>query len=103
MMENKETQWKGTWREDWRITGQESYLKGKHLHHMRFSRSFCTEDYDQCEFCWRVFDKDIVNPEMAYFDGKHWICEECYKDFKDYFQWTVEEKEYDMPGDCARK
>lgn len=79
------------WRNDWRIIGQEGYLKNKHLHHRGFKRALCVEDYLQCEFCWSHFEEDV----MAYFDpnGKVWICEECYQDFKSYFNWTVEEVE----------
>lgn len=87
--------WKGTWREDWRIAGQEGYLLDKKLIHMRFDRKLCVEDYDQCEFCWALFDKDKDNPSMAYFqpEEKVWVCEECFNDFKQYFHWTVEEQE----------
>ena len=87
------SEWKGTWREDWRIAGQESYLKNKVLQHRLFDRSICVEDYTQCEFCWALFDKDKDNPIMAYFqpDEKVWVCEECFNDFNRFFHWTVEE------------
>lgn len=86
-----------TWRDDWRIQGQEGYLTDKHLEHRRFNRSICIEDYDQCEFCWRVFDKDKEHPLTAYYEPINhvWICEECFDDFKCFFHWTVEE----IPGD----
>lgn len=89
----EEPDWKGTWREDWRIAGQEGYLLDKKLIHMRFDRKLCVEDYDQCEFCWDVFDEDKNNPKMAYFqpEEKVWVCEKCFNDFKQYFNWTVEE------------
>ena len=85
--------WKGTWRDDWRVMGQEGYLLGKRLQHRRFNRALCIEDYDQCEFCWDAFDKDPKNPAMAYFEPEQhlWICEKCYKDFLEHFHWTVEE------------
>lgn len=85
--------WKETWRDDWRIQGQEGYLLNKHLQHRRFCRELCVEDFDQCEFCWTVFDKDISHPLKAYFEPvkKVWICEKCYNDFKTHFHWTVEE------------
>ena len=88
--------WKGTWRDDWRIGGQESYLKNKKLKHIKFSRSLVYEDYDQCEFCYDIFDDPNGNESnnlMAYYEPekKVWICEQCYNDFKQYFNWTVEE------------
>lgn len=84
--------WKGTWRDDWRIMGQEGYLINQHLQHRRFDRALCVEDFDQCEFCWAVFD-DTVPPRMAYYcpDKKVWVCESCFRDFYPHFHWTVEE------------
>ena len=85
--------WRGTWREDWRIRGQEGYLMRKKLQHRVFSREICIEDYDQCEFCWKVFDQDSNHPLFAYYEPTErvWICETCFKDFDKYFHWTVEE------------
>ena len=85
--------WKGTWRDDWRIMNQEIYLQNKQLQHRRFDRSLCVDEHEQCDFCWALFDKDKDNPLYAYYvpDEKVWICEKCYNDFKDYFVWTVEE------------
>jgi len=85
--------WKGTWREDWRIMGQEGYLAHKRLQHRKFDRALCVEDYDSCEFCFSKFDKDPKHPLSAFFcpEKKVWICEECYNDFKEHFDWTVEE------------
>ena len=85
--------WAGTWKEDWRIAGQEGYLMDKALQHRRFCRAICVEDYLQCEFCWDLFDEDSKHPRMAYFEPieKVWVCEKCYQDFQKYFHWTVEE------------
>ena len=85
--------WKNTWRDDWRLMGQEGYLVGKRLQHRRFRRELCREDFDQCDFCWKVFDKDPTSSKRAYYvpDEFVWVCEECYKDFSPHFQWTVEE------------
>lgn len=85
--------WKGTWQEDWRIMGQEGYLKDKKLQHMKFNRAMCTEDNDQCDFCYSLLDGDNQDASYAYFEPitKSWICERCYKDFKDHFNWITEE------------
>ena len=82
-----------TWRDDWRLMGQEGYLIGKHLQHRRFSRKLCYEDFDQCDFCWRCFDKDDAVPARAYFvlEERLWICEDCFVFFQKHFQWDVEE------------
>ena len=82
-----------SWREDWRIMGQEGYLLRQKLQHRRFDRSICFEDYDQCEFCWEVFDEDPSNPLRCYYspEKRVWVCEECFNDFNPYFCWQVEE------------
>jgi Fe-S-cluster formation regulator IscX/YfhJ len=84
-------QFKGTWREDWRIMGQEGYLLNKQLQYRKFSRAICFEDFTQCEFCWDTFDDDPENPKNAYYEpiSRVWICEKCYRDFLEHFHWTV--------------
>ena len=84
--------WKGTWRDDWRVMGQEGYLMNCHLQHRTFDRALCIEDYTQCEFCYAVFDKDKAHPLQAYFEPnkKVWVCENCFRDFQPYFHWMVE-------------
>lgn len=86
-------QWKGTWRDDWRIMGQEGYLLKRKLQHRRFDRQLVRADYDQCEFCWDVFDEDKAHPKMAFYEPVQqlWVCEECFQDFNPYFSWEVEE------------
>ena len=73
--------------------GQEGYLLRKELQHRRFDRAICFEDYDQCEFCMAVFDKDPNDPLRCYYapTERVWVCEECFKDFDPYFCWQVEE------------
>lgn len=84
--------WKGTWRDDWRIRGQEGYLKDKYLKHIKFNCELCFEDFDQCDFCYDIFDEGAS--EMAYYDPdtRHWVCEKCYKEFKSYFNWTSDDE-----------
>ena len=85
--------WRGTWRDDWRVMGQEGYLIEKHLQHRRFHRELCHEDFDQCDFCWTSFENNDNTPVRAYFAPQEhvWICENCYRDFYSHFRWTVEE------------
>ena len=86
-------QWKGTWRDDWRIMGQEGYLLNQKLQYRRFDRAICVEDYVQCEFCQAIFDEDKSNPSMAYFSPveKVWVCKTCFHDFCMHFNWDVDE------------
>ena len=99
MSENKKSwlpdpkTWRGTWRDDWRVMGQEGYLMRKKLRHCSFDRSMCFEDHDQCEFCFAVFDCDTNSPILAYYspEARVWICEDCFRDFHQHFFWEVED------------
>ena len=79
---------------DWRLFGQEKYLKGVTLVHRRY-RQYAPNpnwDHDHCSFCWASFDAE--DPESlpqgyATEDDYHWICEKCFEDFKDLFGWEV--------------
>lgn len=48
-------------------------------------------DHDHCEFCMAKFSENPENLHEGYTttDSYHWICEECYQDFKVVFQWTL--------------
>lgn len=85
--------WKGTWRDDWRVMGQEGYLKGKTLVHRHFDRSICREDFLQCEFCWKSLEDAAGKGVLCFFEPlqKLWVCETCFEDFKAHFDWTVVE------------
>jgi len=84
---------------DWRLLrGQEDYLKGKVLLHSRYHRyaKNLNWDHDHCEFCWAKFmveDYPDVLPEgYCTEDEYYWICEQCFKDFRDRFGWKVKSK-----------
>ena len=83
--------WRGTWREDWRIMGQEGYLLNKELEYRKFDREIAVDDFIQCEFCWDTFDDDPNNPHDAYYEPetKVWVCEKCFSDFYKRFHWSV--------------
>ena len=53
----------GTWRDDWRIAGQEGYLMNSTLQYITYSRDLCVDDFLQCEFCWDKFDEDSEHPK----------------------------------------
>lgn len=74
---------------DWRLTNQEKYLSGKRLLKKQFVPTE-RNDHEHCRFCWERFDK--VNHPDAYCteDEYYWICEQCYEDFKEQFQWQTE-------------
>ncbi len=76
---------------DWRIQGQENYLKDCNLVFKKFYKFSDTWDHEHCEFCWSKFSefKDDLHQGYCTLDGKYWICEGCFKDFKDMFHWNV--------------
>ncbi len=44
--------------------------------------------HEHCEFCW---DKATTDRECTFYcteDLRYWVCEECFRDFKDRFRWT---------------
>ncbi len=79
---------------DWRLQGQEKYLAGVLLVKKRYRKRSEDWEHDHCEFCVRKFSErpGDLNEGYATEDEYHWICENCYEDFKKQFQWTVKEE-----------
>ena len=80
---------------DWRLSGQERYLKGATLVRQAYKRYAKNPqwDHDHCEFCWAKFMVEDV-PETLHEgfsteDQYRWICVQCFEDFKSTFGWTV--------------
>ena len=76
---------------DWRLTHQEDYLFGKKLMQIPYVPYRPGWEHDHCSFCFEKIDcstKDAYCTEDQY----HWICKECYEDFKDMFQWKFTNK-----------
>ena len=83
--------------DDWGITNQESFLMEKELYHIAFVKYSDQWDHEHCEFCWARFsdfEGDLHEgycTESSNTKEAHWICPECYDDFKERFKWTVHE------------
>jgi hypothetical protein len=77
------------YKDDWRYTGQDKYLLNKEFEWRDFDGSI--REHDHCEFCCSKFSEQSEDLHMGYCtkDKYHWICEQCYKDFKDTFHWVV--------------
>ena len=63
--------------QDWRLNRQEEYLQNAVLYRVVFP------------IFW---EKAMTNTECEFYctkDMYHWICKECFEDFKDKFGWTV--------------
>ena len=77
---------------DWRLQGQGKYLFGKTLVHKKYADRTTTTDHDHCEFCSDKFSSTIANCLTEGYtttDDYHWICENCFNDFKNDFKWTT--------------
>jgi hypothetical protein len=83
--------------DDWRLMGQEKYLQGVKLYWRQYTRHSETWDHDHCSFCGAKFMvedyPDVLHVGYATDDQYHWVCEDCFEDFKDRFQWEVVKKE----------
>lgn len=87
-------------KDDWRLNGQESYLKDIlkdiPLYFIPFRPLSEQWDHEHCVFCWAKF---YLHPECLQ-EGyctrpqnsrdADWICPECYEDFKEMFGWKLE-------------
>jgi predicted kinase len=78
---------------DWRLTNQLSYLKGVTLIRESYSAPNNQWDHDHCVFCWiKLMEQGhsgTLSSGYTTEDRRHWICENCYDDFKDLFEWSV--------------
>lgn len=82
---------------DWRLQGQERYLHRAVLRRRLYrpDPEKPDRDHDHCEFCWAKFIVEIL-PDVLHTgyctEAKdRWICDQCFADFSDRFQWTVSE------------
>lgn len=72
--------------EDWRLVNQERYLRNKKLCKKDFPEHY---DHAHCAFCWEKFGKDHLTAGYCTKDEQHWICDQCFEDFKAHFGWKV--------------
>ncbi len=79
---------------DWRLHGQEKYLKGVRLKWGTWRKPKPSWDHDHCVFCWIRFcghkdDAEAIQQGYTTLDEYHWICKECFEDFKIRFAWKI--------------
>jgi len=80
---------------DWRLQGQQKYLFGKTMIHKKYADKKTTTDHDHCEFCSGKFSTtipDCLTEGYTTTDDYHWICENCFNDFRNDFKWTTQQK-----------
>jgi hypothetical protein len=74
---------------DWRLHGQEKYLRGKAFVRRIWRETRSGWDHDHCEFCTRKFSDeripDALHEGWTTRDNYHWICDQCFQDFRQLF------------------
>lgn len=84
--------------DDWRLRGQEAYLKNVLLYFIPYSPLSERWDHEHCEFCWDKFYLHEECLRAGYCtqpqnnSRARWICPECYEDFRELFGWTIAER-----------
>ena len=94
--------------DDWRLQGQDRYLQGVTLEWRRCRSPRPSWDHDHCDFCWAKFAEsgraEAPIPE-ALAEGytttdahprgaeAYWVCEPCFEDFHERFEWSVATRE----------
>lgn len=63
------------------------YLEGEQVQHFWHAH---------CEFCWEKALTDKPGTFYCTEDMYYWICEECFRDFKEKFHWK------EIPGETLR-
>jgi len=82
---------------DWRLSGQESYIQDKAVRLQKFCVRANHEqwDHEHCIFCWQKIVEDpskypipaeVITEAYTTEDEKHWICPQCFSDFQERFQ-----------------
>ena len=78
---------------DWRLQGQERYLQGVRLLRSGYRAYSADWDHDHCEFCSVKFLERPAPGDLSVGycteDRYRWICENCFSDFRELFQWEV--------------
>jgi hypothetical protein len=79
---------------DWRLNGQERYLRGARFRWATYRPASPTSDQDHCEFCNRKFSalepaRDIARAGWQSEDEYRWVCDGCFADFRERFGFLV--------------
>ena len=74
---------------DWRLNGQERYLYGVKLKHMNIKDKLNPSDHEHCEFCLEKISNyhNTIHDAYCTEEEYHWVCDNCYNDFKARFNW----------------
>lgn len=75
---------------DWRLNDQMDYLYREELKRSTFKET-PQNDHDHCCFFWETFSECYEDSHEGYctLDEYLWVCDKCYEDFHDMFEWRV--------------
>ncbi|MBR6693693.1 MAG: hypothetical protein IKL62_01945 [Clostridia bacterium] len=78
-------------KDDWRLLNQKEYLMKAKLIKSIYKPQNEKSDHEHCCFCWDKFGDIPENLNVGFhtIDRRHWICEECFNDFKEMFGFEV--------------
>ena len=83
---------------DWRLTGQERWLTGRHWRWSTWASERDEWDHDHCDFCWAEISDRPIDEHTAYNTAwmtvdtpEAWVCPPCFEDFRQRFGWSVDE------------
>ena len=81
-------------KKDWRLLNQQEYLHKAKLKKSKYVKPSEKWDHDHCAFCFDKFSSQSEDLQQGYctLDSKHWICEECFNDFKEMFEFEVKQQ-----------
>ncbi len=78
--------------DDWRRQGQE-YLSGARWVFRAYRPYRSDWEHDHCVLCSAKLSCDEVDLNEGYAteDEYHWVCAECFADFRDELGWSVDQ------------
>ncbi|GAA3282533.1 hypothetical protein Dvina_14330 [Dactylosporangium vinaceum] len=80
---------------DWRLMGQHTWLAGRPLRRRQWTPHRPGWGHDHCAFCHAEIaaveteHASLTSGYVTADDGYTWICQPCFDDFKDKFNWQV--------------
>lgn len=78
--------------DEWRLWQQRPWLQRAKIKYAVFHATE-RNDHEHCEFCWEKISEFPETQHAGYctLDEHYWICETCFHDFKEMFEWTLVE------------
>ena len=75
----------------------EIYENNEYLHHkvlkkVQFGLPYSHSDHEHCAHCWAKISNFEGDYHYGYFEpiSKDWICEGCFREYKDLYGWSEE-------------